>query len=432
MQRRDSRRYSRQEWARRLPGEVAVIGIIPIGHSYMQSFSLRSGKPNLLVGFCLALCLQSYGFAGQSASASAQTSGSPSSTSTAKTSSSEPAPGKSSSSSPVTIPPAASPSNSSDNSSIRVSVNEVIVPVTVTDEKGRFVSDLDKKDFTVFEDNRTQSIRYFTRERSQPVVIGFLLDMSNSSRIHWKNFQNATIELIQTLLTGDAKYSGYLIDYAQDAEIAVNTSDDPEPMVEKIRKLKPGGGSAMYDAIYLACTSSRKLVKGEPIQPRRIIIIVGDGHDNASKHTLAQVVELAQRNMVTVYCISTEAFGFTNESTDNLVQLARETGGRVVYPLGDVYKDTDGYLSHPSDDGNYALTVGTGAYQSAVDNKMYHAVADIAGEVTTQYILRYVSDNPTEKSYRNVKVIVDLGNVKVRARKGYYASATPGAKPATP
>ena len=311
----------------------------------------------------------------------------------------------------------------SDNSSIRVTVNEVIVPVTVTDDKGRFVSDLDKKDFQVFEENKLQNIQYFTRERSQPVVIGFLLDLSTASRIHWKNYQNAASELVQTLLTGDKKYSGYLIDYAQDAEVAVNTTNDPEPIVDKIRTLKPGGGAALYDAIYLACTS-RKLVQGEPIEPRRIIIILGDGHDNASKHSLNQVVELAQRNLVTIYCISTAAFGFANETDDNLVRLAQETGGRVVYPLGDVYKDTDGYLSHPSDDGNYALTVGTGAYKSAVDGKMYHAVSDIAGEVTMQYIIRYISDTETNKAYRNVKVVVDLGNVRVRARKGYYA-ATP-------
>jgi Ca-activated chloride channel family protein len=320
--------------------------------------------------------------------------------------------------------PAANSSQSAgpahDANSIHVEVNEVIVPVSVTDEKGRFVSDLDKKDFQIFEDNRPQTIRFFTREHSQPVVIGFLLDMSTASRIHWKNFQEAAIELVQNLLTGDAKYSGYLITYAQDAELAVDTTTDPEPIVEKIRKLKPGGGAALYDAIHIACTS-RKLIKGEPIEPRRIIVIIGDGHDNASKYSLDQVVELAQRNLVTIYCISTEAFGFTNESDDNLVRLAQETGGRVVYPLEDVYRDTDGYLSKPSDDGNYALTVGTGAYRSVVDNKMYRAVADIVGEVTTQYILRYVSDNPTTKSYRNIKVVVDLGNVKVRARRGYYA-----------
>jgi Mg-chelatase subunit ChlD len=323
----------------------------------------------------------------------------------------------------TTVPPQPGANDAHDNKPIRVQVNEVIVPVTVTDDKGRFVSDLDQKDFHIFEEDKPQQIRYFTRERSQPVVIGFLLDLSTSSRIHWKNFQEASEELVQNLLTGDKKYSGYLIDYAQDAEVAVNTTNDPEPIVEKIRTLKPGGGAALYDAIYLACTS-RKLIEGEPIEPRRVIVIIGDGHDNASKHSLNQVVELAQRNLVTVYCISTEAFGFTNQSTDNLVRLAQETGGRVVYPLGDVYKDTDGYLSKPSDDGNYALTVGTGAYRSVVDGKMYHAVADIAGEVTTQYIIRYVSDNQTSKAYRNVKVVVDLGNVHVRARKGYYA-ATP-------
>jgi Ca-activated chloride channel homolog len=313
----------------------------------------------------------------------------------------------------------------SDPGSIKVTVNEVIVPVTVTDDKGRFVSDLDKKDFTIYEDNKPQTIRFFTRERSQPVVIGFLVDLSNASKIHWKNFQDASIELIQTLMTGDSKYSGYLIDYAQDAEVAVDTTNNPEPLVEKLRKLKPGGGSAMFDAIYLACTS-RKLINGEPVEPRRIVVILGDGHDDASKHSLNQVIELAQRNLITIYCISTQAFGFTNQSDENLVRLANETGGRVVYPLGDVYKDTDGYLSHPSDDGNYALTVGTGAYRSAVDGRMYHAVADIAGEVTMQYILRYVSNNDTGKSYRNVKVVVDLGNVKVRARHGYYANtATP-------
>jgi len=330
----------------------------------------------------------------------------------------------------VTLAPAPLPKKDAENDkgasdpTIKVSVNEVIVPVTVTDDKGRFVSDLEKKDFQIFEENKPQQIQFFTRERSQPVVIGFLLDMSTASRIHWKNFQNATEELIQNLLTGDPKYSGYLIDYAQDAEVAIDTSSDPEPMVEKVRKLKPGGGSAMYDAIWLACTS-RKLIKGEPIEPRRVLVIVGDGHDNASKHSLAQVLELAQRELVTIYCISTQAFGFTNESDDNLVKLATETGGRVVYPLDQIYRDTDGYLSHPSDDGNYALIVGTGAYTNVVDGKMYKAVADIAGEITTQYIIRYVSDNPRDKSYRNLRVVVALGNVKVRARKGYF-STTPG------
>ena len=318
-------------------------------------------------------------------------------------------------------PPASQPQpNQSPN--IQVQVNEVIVPITVTDEKGRFVSDLDQGDFRILDEGKEQKIRFFTRERSQPVVVGFLMDMSNASRLHWKNYQDAAIELVLNLLPGDKKYSGYLIAYANDAELLVNTTTDSEPIVEKLRKLKPSGGAALYDAIYMACTS-RKLVQGEPIEPRRVLVVIGDGHDNASKKTLDQVLEVAQRNLVTIYGVSTVAFGFNNEDEKNLIKLAEETGGRVEYPLQGVYSDVSGFLSTPSDEGNYALKVGTGGYASALANGMFKAIANVAGEVTTQYIIRYIpedTDSKKEKTFRNIVVKVNLPNVKVRARKGYY------------
>ena len=100
---------------------------------------------------------------------------------------------------------------------IKVQVNEVIVPVTITDEKGRFVSDLEQKDFTILDEGKEQKIEFFTRERSQPVVVGFLIDMSNASRLHWKNYKDAAVELVQNLIPGDnPKFSGYLITYAND------------------------------------------------------------------------------------------------------------------------------------------------------------------------------------------------------------------------
>src|SRR6266849_4990875 len=108
---------------------------------------------------------------------------------------------------------------------IRVQVNEVIVPVTVTDEKGAFVSNLDAKDFRIFD---------------------------------------------------DSKFSGYLVTYGNEAELAVNTTSDAEPMVDKLRKVKPGGGAALYDAIYMAC-QRRHVIAGEPFDPRRVLIIIGDG-----------------------------------------------------------------------------------------------------------------------------------------------------------
>jgi len=248
---------------------------------------------------------------------------------------------------------------------IRVQVNEVVVPVTVTDEKGRFVSDLEQKDFRLFDQGKEQTIRYFNRERNQRVVVGFLVDLSNQSRGQWKSLQEATIELVLNLLPGDKKYAGYLIGYGNEAELMVNTTPDPDPIVEKLRKISPSGGAAFYDALYMACTS-RKLVDGEPVDPRRVIVVIGDGHDNASTHTLDQVAELAQRYQVTINAISTDAYGLTSDSRKNLERLAEETGGRVETPLMNVYKDVSGFLSQPSDFGNYQLTVGTGGYSAAI------------------------------------------------------------------
>ncbi|MBI3207761.1 MAG: VWA domain-containing protein [Candidatus Solibacter usitatus] len=304
---------------------------------------------------------------------------------------------------------------------IKIAVNEVIVPVTVTDDKDRFVSDLDKNDFEIFDEGKRQRISYFSRERNQPVVVGFLLDLSNASRLHWKTYQEAARELVWNLLPGDSKYSGYLIGYHTEAELMVNTTKDADKITDKIAKLKPSGGAALFDSIYMACTK-RSLIKGEPIEPRRVLIIVGDGHDNASKKTMDEVLELAQRNLVTIYGISTVAFGFNSEGEKILTKLAEDTGGRVLYPLQGLYKDVSGYLSTPSDEGNYALKVGTGGYAAEIASGIFRSIAAVAGEVTTQYIIRYVPESDdSKKVFRNIHVKVpSLPGVKIRARKGYY------------
>ena len=151
---------------------------------------------------------------------------------------------------------------------IRVDVQEVMVPVTVRDAKGRFVSNLEKSDFKIYDQGKEQTLTYFSRDRSQPVVVGFLLDLSSASNIQWKDYRESAIDLVLTLLNGDKRYSGYLIGYNQASDVLVNTTSDPEPIIEKLRSLKPGGGSALHDAIYSAVTN-RKLVVGEPFQPDR-------------------------------------------------------------------------------------------------------------------------------------------------------------------
>ncbi|HEY1757052.1 MAG TPA: VWA domain-containing protein [Bryobacteraceae bacterium] len=317
---------------------------------------------------------------------------------------------------------------------IRVTVSEVLVPVTVTDPKGRFVSNLDKEDFKIYDNGQEQTIDFFSRDRNQPVVIGFLMDLSNNSKIHWKDYQEATINLVDTLMPGgDKRYSGYLIGYRSEPDLMVDTTHDSEIIVDKLRGAKPGGGSALYDALYEACTN-RKLVVGEPIEPRRVVVIIGDGHDNSSKKTFQEVLELAQRQLVTIYGVSTSSYGTGNDEDDDvLLKLAKATGGKVEYPLENVYRDIAGYLEVPTDYGNYAYDVGTGGYSAAKASSIFRAIANLSGEITTQYILRYVPDIPEDsKNIRDIEVKVMLPDVKVRARRAYYPFSVPEVKTLTP
>lgn len=310
---------------------------------------------------------------------------------------------------------------------IQVSVNEVIVPITATDDKGRFISDLTKSDFRIFDENKEQKIDFFSHEQSQPVVIGFLIDTSNAMKIHWDKYKEAATELMLNLLPGDKRYSGYLITYGNEPELVADTSSDSEKMVEKMSRIKPAGGSALFDAIYAACTS-RKTINGEPFEPRRVIIVIGDGHDNASKKSLKEVIEIAQRNLVTIYAMSTVAFGFHSDGEADLTELTSETGGKVETPLNNAYKDVAGFLSNPSDEGNYALTVGTGAYTAQISSAIFRSVASLSGDITTQYVIRYTPDvGPASESkqYRHIKVTVDVPTAQLRYRNGYYPYAPP-------
>src|SRR3984885_8461666 len=187
-----------------------------------------------------------------------------------------------------------------DKLPIKVTTTEIIVPVTVKDAKGRYLANLEEKDFRIQDEGRTQKITFFyhdTPGTRQHTVIGFLVDLSNGNLSHWDKFKDATEQMIWGLMPYDPNYTGYLISYNAKAEIAADTTYDPDKLTEQVERMKPGGGAALYNAIYKACPD-RTLVPGEPYQPRRVIIVIGDGHDTASDYRLEQVIELAQKNLV--------------------------------------------------------------------------------------------------------------------------------------
>ena len=313
---------------------------------------------------------------------------------------------------------------------ITVGTTEVILAVTVTDNKGRFVGNLEKQDFRVMDEGRQQELTYFYHDTPgvrQNTVIGFLVDMSNNSISHWDKFKEATKELIWQLLPNDRNYQGYLISYSSQAELAMNTTWEADKLTDRLDRMKPGGGAALYNAIHMACTD-RALVPGEPYQPRRVVIIVGDGHDSASEYTLDNVVELANRNLVTVYGVSTVAFGSSSDDTANLERLAKATGGRVEYPLANPYRHISGYLSQASDYGNYAIGVGTGGYTAAIAGAINASVQSLQGEITTQYILRYRPNIDPATAYRDTRRVkieipgLPADSVKLLYRETYFSN----------
>jgi VWFA-related protein len=159
-----------------------------------------------------------------------------------------------------------------------------------------------------------------------------------------------------------------------------------------------------------------------------VVVVIGDGHDTASKKSLKEVIEIAQRNLVTIYAMSSVAFGFHTDGEENLTELTAETGGKVETPLNNAYKDVSGYLSQPSDAGNYALTVGTGGYTAEISSAIFRSVASLSGDITSQYVIRYTPDigvTSETRQFRRIKVAVNLPGVELRYRNGYYPYAPP-------
>ncbi len=310
---------------------------------------------------------------------------------------------------------------------IQVEVNVVNIPVTVRDSEGRFIVDLTKNDFEITEDGQPVEIRYFNQSNEEadppPLRVGFLIDLSNTARLYYKTYKDSIGDLAYLLVPEGGKNKGFLMGYHTEVDLLVDTTNDPYLIAHRMENLKHGGGSALLEAAYRACTE--KLVS-DPYQgagePRKVIVIIGDGHDNASQYTVDQVIGAAQRNQVTIYAVSTEAWGYHEEEERNLREMAKETGGRVTQPMQNVHKDVSGYLSKPQDAGNFAYTVGTGEAARAQLEALYRAILDVAGEVQSQYILGYVPPTPfTDGRFRQVKVKVKLdAEVEVNHRSGYF------------
>jgi VWFA-related protein len=214
---------------------------------------------------------------------------------------------------------------------IQVEVTRVPMLFTVTDKKGRFVTDLVKDDFEIFENKKRQEIAEFSSESDLPLRIAVLIDTSNSIRERFRFEQEAASEFVKSVIR-TKQDKGMLVSFDTEPSLASDLVEDTGVLDKAIRGLRPGGGTALYDAIYFACKD--KLQRDQPsTKYRRAVIILSDGDDNNSRYTRDQALEMAQKADAVIYAISTNLSRIESDGDKVLKYLTAETGGRAFFPF---------------------------------------------------------------------------------------------------
>src|ERR1700689_2890029 len=220
---------------------------------------------------------------------------------------------------------------SDDPTRIVLDVTRVNILFTVTDKKGRFITDLTKADFDIVENKKAQIIQQFTAESDLPLRLAVLVDTSNSIREQFRFEQQAAIRFIQSVLR-PREDRIMLVSFDSAAELVSDLTDDLKKLENGVQSMRPGGGTALYDAIYFA--AKEKLMMDQPRDKfRRAMIVISDGADTESRWSRDQALEMAQKADVVIYAISTN---ITRDDTDGdkvLRYLAEETGGQAFFPF---------------------------------------------------------------------------------------------------
>ena len=176
---------------------------------------------------------------------------------------------------------------------IRLDVTRVNILFTVSDKKGRFVTDLVKNDFEVLEKKQEQNILEFSALSELPLRLAILIDTSNSIRDRFRFQQEAAIEFIHSVIRPEMD-KAIVVSFDTGVDLIADLTGDHDKLAESVRSLRPGGGTALYDAIFYACRD--KLMQDQPRHKfRRALIILSDGEDNQSRYSRDQALEMAHR-----------------------------------------------------------------------------------------------------------------------------------------
>jgi VWFA-related protein len=271
-----------------------------------------------------------------------------------------------------------------------VNVNEVNLIFVVTDQHGAFINDVQQEDLALLDDGKPpERVNHFTHETDMPLRIGVMIDTSSSIRTRFAFEQTATKEFLLSVLN-PKRDKAFVEGFDIQIDLTQSFTDNPSQLDTGISKLRPGGGTALYDSLYRTCRDQMlSLPEGSDV--RKAMVMVSDGDDNYSRARLDDAIKECQRADTIVYTISTNVSPSKDSGDDVLKRIADETGGRAFFPV-------------------------------QIEDIAEH-FGDIKEELSSQYSLEYVpADFKQDGSYRSI-LLMDTRNhgYKVRVHKGYFA-----------
>ena len=264
----------------------------------------------------------------------------------------------------------------------------VVLPVAVIEGDGRFIAGLTQDQFAVFDNGRPQPIALFTN-KDTPVTVGLVLDDSSSMTPKIGEVVAAAGAFARSSNPEDRLFAVAFNDVPSDVLGGHDVfADDLAGLTHALDRLRPAGRTALYDGILMAL--GRETANGLPA--RKVLIVISDGGDNASRATLAEVLAAARRQNVTIYTVGLFDADDRDRDPRVLKKLAQETGGERFLPRS--------------------------------PGPLLQAVTHIAREIRAGYTIGYVPPD-RDGTYHHVRVAVDAPNARgwqIRTRPGYMAA----------
>lgn len=300
---------------------------------------------------------------------------------------------------------------------VRVDTSLVNVPVAVLTRDGKFISDLRRQNFRVFEDGIEQEITHF-KDTDEPFTVVLLLDISDSARIKFQEIKDSAIAFLDQLRSQDR---AQIVTFDAKATVITKATSNKDDLRTAINRIQSGSGTSVYDAIE---TVFRKQLND--IQGRKAIVMFSDGVDQHSQQATSEsTLALAEEQDAPVYIIRYDTYeepiklqipGVRNMSSIEI----REGPTKKDYELAQQYLHT---LSDVSG-GRY--------YYADKPANLKQSFARIAEELRHQYVIGYYPTNlAATKKRREIKVKVDAPNAVIRSRRNYVYK-TPNDTPVKP